>query len=179
MKNIGQSTPLIQLLISQEEISTRTREIATQINQDYRGESLHVICLLKGAFIFCADLVRLLTVDTTIDFIKAESYFNETVSSGNVTVSIDLSTSFADKHLLVIDDIIDSGYTMAKIKQIFGEQNPRSLAFCVLLDKPSRRKTEVFVKYIGFPIEDQFVVGYGMDYQQKYRNLPYIGVITD
>lgn len=167
----------IKVLISEEKIHERIKELAEQISIDYAGKSVHLICILKGSAFFCCDLAKMITVPVTMDFMSVSSYGDEKVSSGRVRILKDLDESIQDKDVLIIEDIIDSGRTLAYLTDLLGTRAPRSLNICTLLDKPERRVTDVYVKYVGFEIPDEFVVGYGLDYQQKYRNLPYVGVI--
>lgn len=167
----------IRVLISEEKINERVKELAKQISIDYAGKSVHLICILKGSAFFCCDLARMITVPVTIDFMSVSSYGDEKVSSGRVRILKDLDESIQDKDVLIIEDIIDSGRTLAYLVDLLGTRSPKSLNICTLLDKPERRVTDVNVKYVGFEIPDEFVVGYGLDYQQNYRNLPFVGVI--
>lgn len=167
----------IRVLISEEKINERVKELAKQISIDYAGKSVHLICILKGSAFFCCDLARMITVPVTIDFMSVSSYGDEKVSSGRVRILKDLDESIQDKDVLIIEDIIDSGRTLAYLIDLLGTRSPKSLNICTLLDKPERRVTDVNVKYVGFEIPDEFVVGYGLDYQQNYRNLPFVGVI--
>jgi len=168
----------IEVMISEEEIAKRVLELAEIINNDYRGKSVKVICVLTGGFIFMADLVKRLDLDLRIDFIDLSSYGSGTESSGNVKIVRDLKTSITDEHVLVIEDIVDTGRSLNRLKNHIGTLNPASFKLCTLLDKPSRRESELShlkPDYIGFVIENEFVVGYGLDYDQRYRNLPFIG----
>jgi hypoxanthine phosphoribosyltransferase len=167
----------LRVMISEEQVTKRIKEIAEQISKDYEGKSIHLICILKGSVFFSCDLAKRITVPVTIDFMSVSSYGNETVSSGRVRIVKDLDESIQGKHVLIIEDIIDSGRTLAYLLDLLGTRAPESLNICTLLDKPDRRVTDVDVKYVGFEIPDEFVVGYGLDYQQEYRNLPYVGVI--
>jgi hypoxanthine phosphoribosyltransferase len=170
-------TDKIKVLISEEQVNLRINELAQQISKDYEGKSVHLICILKGSILFSCDLAKRITVPVTFDFMSVSSYGNETVSSGRVRILKDLDESIQGKNVLIIEDIIDSGRTLAYLKDMLGGRAPESLEICTLLDKPDRRETEVDVKYVGFVIPDEFVVGYGLDYNQNYRNLPYVGVI--
>ncbi|CUH91745.1 hypoxanthine phosphoribosyltransferase [Herbinix luporum] len=170
-------TENIKVMISEEEVQKRIEELADQISKDYEGKSVHLICILKGSVFFSCDLAKRITVPVTIDFMSVSSYGNELVSSGRVRIVKDLDESIQDKDVLIIEDIIDSGRTLAYLVELLSARSPRSLNICTLLDKPERRVTDVKVKYVGFEIPDEFVVGYGLDYQQNLRNLPYIGVI--
>lgn len=168
----------VDILISEEEISTRILEIAEKINEDYKGEELTLICVLKGGVMFMCDLAKRLNLNVKLDFMSVSSYGAETKSSGVVKIIKDLDNSIIDKNVLVVEDIIDSGNTLSYLLDILKKRGPKSIKLCTLLDKPSRReKKDVHVDYVCFAIEDKFVVGYGLDYDQKYRNLPYIGVM--
>lgn len=167
----------ISVMISGERIEARIKEIAEQISKEFQGESIHLVCILKGSvFITCA-LAKYLTVPVTMDFMSVSSYGDETVSSGRVKILKDLDESIQDRNVLVIEDIIDSGRTLSYLLGMLKAKNPKTLKLCTLLDKPERREMEVDVDYVGFQIPDAFVVGYGLDYMQKYRNLPYVGVV--
>lgn len=167
----------IRVLISENQINLRIKELAEQINKDYEGKSIHLICVLKGSILFSCDLAKRITRPLTFDFMSVSSYGNETVSSGRVKIVKDLDESIQGQHVLIVEDIIDSGRTLAYLMDLLSTRNPASIEICTLLDKPERRVTDVNVKYVGFEIPDKFVVGYGLDYQQLYRNLPYVGVI--
>ena len=168
----------VDILISEEEISTRILEIAEKINEDYKGEELTLICVLKGGVMFMCDLAKRLNLNVKLDFMSVSSYGADTKSSGVVKIIKDLDNSIIDKNVLVVEDIIDSGNTLSYLLDILKKRGPKSIKLCTLLDKPSRReKKDVHVDYVCFAIEDKFVVGYGLDYDQKYRNLPYIGVM--
>jgi len=170
-------TNKVRVMIPEEQVTVRIKELAQQISKDYEGKSVHLICILKGSIIFSCDLAKRLTVPVTFDFMSVSSYGNETVSSGRVRILKDLDESIQGRNVLIVEDIIDSGRTLAYLKDLLGGRAPESLEICTLLDKPDRRETEVDVKYVGFVIPDEFVVGYGLDYDQYYRNLPYVGVI--
>jgi len=168
----------IRVLLEEETVNKRIGEIAAKINQDYAGKELHLICTLKGGVFFTCELAKRLTVPVTMDFIAVSSYGSGTESSGIVRIMKDLDETIEDKEVLIVEDIIDSGRTLAYLIEILKQRNPKSLRLCTLLDKPERRvKKQVVVDYICFSIPDKFVVGYGLDYDQKYRNLPYIGVV--
>ena len=171
-------TERIRVLLEEETVNKRIGEIAAKINQDYAGKELHLICTLKGGVFFTCELAKRLTVPVTMDFIAVSSYGSGTESSGIVRIMKDLDETIEDKEVLIVEDIIDSGRTLAYLIEILKQRNPKSLRLCTLLDKPERRvKKQVVVDYICFSIPDKFVVGYGLDYDQKYRNLPYIGVV--
>ena len=167
----------IRVLISEEDINQRVKELADQISEDYRGRSVHIICILKGSIFFACDLMKRIDVPVTIDFMAVSSYGDETVSSGRVRIIKDLDESISGKDVIIVEDIIDSGNTLSYLSELLGARGPASLNVCSLLDKPERRMTDVDVKYVGFEIPDEFVIGYGLDYKQEYRNLPYVGVL--
>ncbi|MBQ6468857.1 MAG: hypoxanthine phosphoribosyltransferase [Lachnospiraceae bacterium] len=167
----------ISVLISKEEIEKRTVELAEKINEDYKGRQIHIVCVLKGGVFFAVNLAQHLTVPVTIDFMSVSSYGDDTKSSGIVKIVKDLDQPLVGKDVLVVEDIMDSGRTLSYLLNLLRDRKPASLRLCTLLDKPSRRVIEVTCDYTGFEIEDKFVVGCGMDYQQRYRNLPYIGVV--
>ena len=169
----------IRVMISEEQISLRIKEIAEQISKDYEGESVHLICILKGSVFFSCDLAKRLSIPVTLDFMSVSSYGSDTVSSGRVRILKDLDESIQDRNVLIVEDIIDSGHTLAHLKNLLGTRSPKSLEICTLLDKPDRRVTNVDVKYVGFVIPDEFVVGYGLDDDQYLRNLPYVGVVEN
>ena len=165
------------VLLSEEEIHNRVAELGKQITQRYVGEDIVCIGVLKGCFIFMADLVRCIDLPAAIDFMVISSYGNGT-SSGDITVKKDLSRSIEGKHVMIVEDILDSGHTLTFLKQYLAARNPASIEVAVLLNKPSRRQYPVTAEYIGFEIENEFVVGYGLDYAELYRNLPYIGILA-
>lgn len=167
------------VLLSEEEIAAKVAELGAQINRDYSGKDLLIIGILKGAFVFTADLVRSLEVPCQIDFMAVSSYGNATESSGVIRILKDLDASVTGRHVLLVEDIVDSGLTLRYLREYLQRQDPASLAVCVLLDKPSRRKTEVEIEYCGFAIPDEFIVGYGIDYAEQYRHLRYIGIVGD
>ncbi len=168
----------IEVMIPREKIDERVKQIAEQINKDYENREIHIICVLKGGVFFAVELARYLTVPVTIDFMSVSSYGNDTKSSGVVKIVKDLDESLQGKDVLVVEDIMDSGRTLSYLMNLLRDRRPASLRLCALLDKPDRRVTPVSVDYTGFQIEDKFVVGCGMDYRQRYRNLPYIGVVS-
>src|ERR1041384_1358599 len=167
---------LMQTLISAEEIHQRVRAMAHEIRADH-PEGVHLVCVLKGAFMFLADLARALEGDATLDFMAVSSYGTSTKSSGQVQVLKDLGYAIEGRDVVIVEDIVDTGLTLTYLQDILRARAPRSLKTACLLSKPSRRKIDVKVEYIGFTIEDKFVVGYGLDYSEKYRNLPYIAVL--
>jgi len=170
-------TDNIRVLIPEEKIRERIKELAEQISKDYERKSVHLVSILKGSVFFACDLAKRITVPVTMDFMSVSSYGDEKVSSGRVRIVKDLDETIQDKDVLIVEDIIDSGRTLAYLKDLLGSRMPKSMNICTLLDKPERRVVDVDVKYIGFEIPDEFVVGYGLDYQQRYRNLPFIGVV--
>lgn len=171
----------IETLISREEIQQRIAELAKEINHHYQHnhtEKLVVIGLLRGSFMFMADLVRLLNLPVEVDFLTASSYGQGTESSRDVRILKDLDGEIQGKDVLIVEDIIDTGFTLSKVRDVLQLRSPRSLALCTLLDKPSRREVDVPVEWIGFTIPDEFVVGYGIDYAQQYRHLDYIAHVV-
>jgi len=167
----------IRVLVSEEDVDRRIAEMGKMISERYGDEPVHLICILKGGVFFMCELAKRITSPVTMDFMSVSSYGADTKSSGVVKIVKDLDESLAGKNLLVVEDIIDSGRTLSYLLEMFKGKGPKSLALCTLLDKPDRRVVHVDVDYVGFEIPDEFVVGYGLDYDQKYRNLPYIGVV--
>lgn len=167
----------INVLISKEEVDKKIHELGEQISKDYAGKELHLICILKGGVFITCELAKSISLPLSLDFMSVSSYGDDTVSSGRVKIVKDLDDPIEGKDVLIVEDIIDSGNTLQYLLDLLGTRKPNSIKICTLLDKPDRRVTEVNVDYIGFQIPDKFVVGYGLDYAQKYRNLPYIGVI--
>ena len=168
----------VRILLKEEEVDKRIVEVAAMINRDYAGKEVHLICILKGGVFFTCELAKRLTVPVSMDFMSVSSYGSGTESSGVVRIVKDLDESIAGKNVLIVEDIIDSGRTLAYLIEILKQRNPESIHLCTLLDKPERRvKKQVKVDYTCFEIPDEFVVGFGLDYDQKYRNLPYIGVV--
>ena len=167
----------IEVMLPEEEVDARIREIGEQISREYAGKSVHLICILKGSVYFTCELAKRITVPVTMDFMQCSSYGGETKSSGIVKIVKDLDETIMDRNVIIIEDIIDSGRTLSHLKKLLAQRNPASLKICTLLDKPEIRVVDVDVEYTGFTIPDEFVVGYGLDYAQKYRNLPYIGVV--
>ena len=166
-----------EILFSQEQLDRRVSEIAEQINRDYADKEILLVSVLRGSFIFMADLARKITRPCRIDFMSVSSYGKGTSSSGQVQITTDLSEDISGLHVIVIEDILDSGNTLSYLLRILEQRHPASIRLCTLLDKPDRRKVEVAVHYSGFTIPDAFVVGYGLDYAERYRNLPYIGIL--
>ena len=166
-----------KVMITQEEILKRAEEIGTQISKDYQGETVVVIGILKGAVLWLSDVIKNITVDTEIDFMAVSSYGASTKTSGVVKIVKDLDRSIEGAHVIVVEDIIDSGITLNYLKGYLNARGPKSLSFCTLLDKPAGRRTEFTAEYVGFEVEDRFIIGYGLDYDQRYRNLPYISFL--
>ncbi len=167
----------IRVLISEEEVDARIRKIAAEISRDYAGKEIHLICVLKGGVFFTCELAKRITVPVSLDFMSVSSYGDDTKSSGVVRVVKDLDQPLIGKDVLIVEDIIDSGRTLSYLMEILKGRNPNSVRLCTLLDKPERRVKDIKVDYCCFNIPDEFVVGYGLDYAQKYRNLPFIGVV--
>ncbi|MDO4312251.1 MAG: hypoxanthine phosphoribosyltransferase [Eubacteriales bacterium] len=167
----------INVLISEKDVEERIREMGEQISKDYAGKQVHLICVLKGGVFFMCDLAKRISVPVSMDFMSVSSYGDDTKSSGVVKIVKDLDEHLEGKDVLIVEDIIDSGRTLSYLIDILQKRNPNSVRLCTLLDKPERRVKDVKVDYVGFSIPDKFVVGYGLDYAQKYRNLPYIGVV--
>ena len=165
------------ILFSEEQLKARVREIAGQIDRDFAGKEPMLISVLRGSFIFMADLMRSITLPCTVDFMAVSSSGAGTTSSGQVKITKDLSESIEGRDIIVVEDILDSGNTLSYLLQILQARHPASMKLCTLLDKPDRRIKPVHVDYSGFSIPDEFVVGYGLDFAEKYRNLPYIGVL--
>ena len=168
----------INVLIDEEKLNKRIKEIAEQISNDYKDEEIVLVCILKGAAYFTIDLSK--NIDNTsviLDFMKVSSYGNETETTGKVDLKIDLSTNIENKNVIIVEDILDTGYTLNYLYDYLKSKNPKTLKICVLLDKKERRKKSIDVDYTGFEIENKFVVGYGLDYEDKLRNLPYVGYI--
>ena len=167
----------INVLISEETVDAKIKEIGEKISKEYEGQEVHLLCILKGSVFFTCELAKRITVPVTMDFMSVSSYGDGTSSSGVVRIAKDLDETIEGKNVIVIEDIIDSGRTLSYLLEILQKRNPRSMKLCTLLDKPDRRVKDVKVDYVGFEIPDEFVVGYGLDYAQKYRNLPFVGVV--
>ena len=167
----------IRVLVSEEDVDARIKVLGEKISRDYAGRQVHLICILKGGVFFMCELAKRISVPVSMDFISVSSYGDDTKSSGIVRIAKDLDESIEGKDVLIVEDIIDSGRTLYYLIDVLRKRNPNSVHLCTLLDKPERRVRDVKVDYVGFEIPDEFVVGYGLDYAQKYRNLPYIGVV--
>lgn len=167
----------IKVLLTEEEVDRRIQELGDQISSDYAGKQVHLVCVLKGGSFFMCELAKRITIPVSLDFMSVSSYGKGTESSGAIKIIKDLDEPLKGKDVIVVEDIVDSGRTLSKLLELFKNRAPESLRLCTLLDKPQRRVVDVKVDYTGFCVPDQFIVGYGLDYDQRYRNLPYIGVI--
>ncbi len=167
----------IRQMYTEEQVTSKIAELAEQINDKMKGEPVVLVCILKGACFFACDLAKRLTMPVTMDFMMVSSYGNGTVSSGELRIKKDLEENVEGKNVIVVEDIVDSGRTLKYLKQDLKDRGAKSVQLCALLSKPARHEVEVEVEYIGYEIPDEFVVGYGLDYAQKYRNLPYIGIV--
>jgi len=165
------------VLLDAETIRKRVKELGDRISQDYQGKELVAVCILRGCVVFFADLMRAISIPMTIDFLAVSSYGSGSVSGGNVMIKYDMQDDIQGKHLLIVEDIIDTGYTLNRLLEMLRAREPASIEVCCLLSKPDRREVEVPVKYIGFEIPDEFVVGYGLDYDSKYRNFDCVGIL--
>lgn len=170
--------PVKKVLISEEEINKRVKELAKQISTDYAGKTPLLVCILRGASLFFSDLIKNLEIDCNLDFMCLSSY-QGTNSSGKVRLLLDIRDDIRDKDVIVVEDIVDTGITGVYLRDLLGARKPASLEFCTLLDKPQNRKVEITPKYLGFNIENEFVIGYGLDYNELYRNLPFVGVFDE
>ena len=167
----------IKVLVSEQEVDARIEELGKKISEDYAGKQVHLICILKGGVFFMCELAKRITVPVSMDFMSVSSYGDGMKTSGIVKIAKDLDETLEGKDVIIVEDIIDSGRTLYYLMDVLQQRKPNSMKLCTLLDKPERRVVDVKVDYIGFNIPDEFVVGYGLDYAQKYRNLPYIGVV--
>lgn len=167
----------VSVLITEEEVNKRIRELGEEISRDYEGKELHLVCVLKGGAYFMIELAKYITIPVRMDFMSVSSYGSGTTSAGRVKILKDLDEPVQGKDVLIVEDIVDSGRTLSCLASMFKTREPNSLAICTMLDKPSRREVEVAVEYVGFEIPDAFVVGCGLDFDQKYRNFPYVGVV--
>lgn len=168
----------VEVLYNQKALENRINELAAQITEDYNGEEVVILGVLKGCFLFCADCVRKINLPLIVDFISLSSYGDGTVSSGNVKINLDISADITNKNVLVIEDIIDTGNTFIFLNEYLKKKNPKSIKIASLFSKPSKHIQKFDIDYIGFEIEDHFIVGYGMDLAGKYRALPYVGIYT-
>ena len=175
--NDNMKEEVLRVLLSEDEIREKVRELGGKITADYKNSNLMLVTVLKGAVVFLADLMRQIDVPAEIDFMVVSSYGSGVKSSGVVKIVKDLDVPLAGKDILIVEDILDSGLTLSYIKELLESRGPRSIRIATLLDKPSRRKVDLQADYIGFSVPDEFVIGYGLDYDEKYRNLPYIGIL--
>ncbi len=175
--NDNMQDDVLRVLLTEEQIQTRVKELGTQITEDYHDSNLMLVSVLKGSVVFMADLMRQINVPAEIDFMVVSSYGSGVKSSGVVKIVKDLDVPLANKDLLIVEDIFDSGITLSYIKKLLQSRSPRSIRIVTLLDKPERRKVDLRADYVGFSVPDEFVIGYGLDYDEKYRNLPYIGIL--
>ncbi|MDR7072842.1 hypoxanthine phosphoribosyltransferase [Fictibacillus barbaricus] len=167
------------ILINEEQLKGKVKEIGLQIRHDFQDEPIVLIVVLKGAFVFASDLIRVIDGKVTIDFVVASSYGNQTETTGKVRLLKDIEVNITDENVVIVEDIIDSGLTLSFLKEHFQLHKPKSMKVCTLLDKPDRRKVDLKADYAGFVIPDQFIVGYGIDYAERYRNLPYIATVKE
>ena len=175
--NDNMKEDVLRVLLSEDEIREKVRELGGKITADYKNSNLMLVTVLKGAVVFLADLMRQIDVPAEIDFMVVSSYGSGVKSSGVVKIVKDLDVPLAGKDILIVEDILDSGLTLSYIKELLESRGPRSIRIATLLDKPSRRKVDLQADYIGFSVPDEFVIGYGLDYDEKYPNLPYIGIL--
>ncbi len=166
-----------KILLTEDQIRQRAHELGQQISEDYKGESVILLGTLKGSVVWMADIMKAITLDTAIDFIAASSYGSSRTSSGVVKVTKDVSMNLYDQNVIIIEDIVDTGNTLKFLKDYLSDRNPKSVRICTLLDKPSRRIADVTPDYVGFTVDDLFIIGYGLDFDQRYRNLPYISYL--
>jgi len=169
---------LDEILVSEEALQQRIAELGRQISADYAGQDLHLICILRGGVLFLTDLMRRISVPHTIDFMAVSSYGAARQSSGQVRITLDLKDDIHDRNVLLVEDIVDSGYTLASVMELLRTRRPRSLRVCTLLDKPERREVNIPIDYCGFSIPNKFVFGYGLDMDEYYRNLPFIATVN-
>lgn len=168
---------LDEILISEDQLKQRIAELGAQISHDYRGQSLHLICILRGGVLFLTDLIRQIKIPNTLDFMAVSSYGTARQSTGQVRITLDLTSDIHNRNVLLVEDIIDSGYTIASVLEFLETRKPKSLRVCTLLNKPERREVEVPIDYCGFVIPNKFVFGYGLDIDEYYRNLPFIATV--
>ena len=166
-----------RILLTEEQLQGKVKELAARINEDYKDKNPMFIVILKGSFVFAADLYKYITLENSIDFMVVSSYASSAVSSGNVKIIKDVAKSIENKDVIIIEDIVDTGHTLSNLVALLKERKPASIEICSCVDKPERRVVPVDVKYKGFEVENEFIVGYGLDYAEKYRNLPFIGIL--
>ena len=164
-------------MIEEEDVDSRILELAKEIDEEYKGEEVFLVCVLRGAAFFACELAKRITIPVTLDFMQVSSYGSGTRSTGEVKIVKDIDLPLRDKNVIIVEDIVDTGNTLSTLKAFFVQRKAKSVKICSLLDKPERREVNVDIDYVGFTIPDKFVVGYGLDYDQKYRNLPYVGVV--
>lgn len=169
----------ISIYLTEEEINARIKQLGREITERFKNEAVYIVCILKGSVYFATELTKRIDLPMQIDFMKVSSYGEATKSSGVINIQQDISGSVEGKNVIIVEDIIDTGNTLHRLIELFKTRNPKTISICTLLDKPNRRQVEVDVNYVGFPIPDKFVVGYGLDIDEKYRNLPYIGFVED
>ena len=169
----------ISVYLTEEQVNKRIAELGAELTEKFKGESVYLVCILRGSIFFTTELAKRIDLPMEIDFMTVSSYGAETVSSGVINIKQDLAGSIEGKNVIVVEDIIDSGNTLSRLLQLFKSRNPKTLTLCTLLDKPARRETQVDVDYTGFVVPDKFIVGYGLDWDQRYRNLPYIGFVEE
>lgn len=167
------------IMITEEQIQQRAKEIGQQLTEDYKGQQIVLVCILRGAVLWMGDIMKNTDLDMIIDFMSASSYGASTESAGVVKINKDLDTDIEGKHVIIVEDIVDSGNTLSRLKEYLKSKNAKSVRICTLLDKPARRQADVQADYIGFEVEDKFIIGYGLDFDQKYRNLPYISFLNE
>ena len=168
---------ILKVLVTEEELKSKVAELGAQISRDYEGKNLLLVSILKGAVVIMADLMRAVTIPCAIDFMQVSSYGSGTTTSGLVKIIKDLDADLSGRDVLIVEDILDTGVTLSNLVPMLKLRNPNSVRICAILDKPSRRKADIRADYTGFTVPDEFVVGYGLDYDEKYRNLPYVGVL--
>ncbi len=170
---------LARILIDEETLKKRVKELGEQISQDYKDKIPIMICILKGGVLFLTDLIKNISIPVELDFMALSSYGDTTKSSGVVKIKKDIDADISDRHVIIVEDIVDSGLTLQYMNDYFQQHKPASTKICALLDKPKAHKTDIHIDYLGFEVGNEFVVGYGLDYAQKYRNLPYIGILKE
>ncbi len=173
------SSAIGEVIYSPEDIKKRVAEIGAQISKEYAGKEIILVCILKGSYMFTADLSRAIDVPCSVEFMQVSSYSDGTVTSGSLKIIKDINVPVDNKHIIIIEDIIDTGITLYNLKKMFETRNPASMKICAFLDKPSRRKADIEADYVGYEVEDNFLVGYGLDYAQKYRNLPFVAILKE
>jgi hypoxanthine phosphoribosyltransferase len=173
-----QKSEIERVLLSEKQIAERIKAVAKKIDEEYQGKEVIAVCILKGSVVFFADLIRAMKTPVTVEFMKVSSYGFGTTSSGKLSVGLDMLSNIEGKDVLIVEDIIDSGNTMYALKQMLQTRNPASLRIVTLLDKPARRVSDITADYTCFEIEDEFVIGYGLDYAERYRDLPYVGILS-